>query len=109
MRSGRLNRVCEIQYKTVTLDGDYGTEQIEWAKKATVWVEKMDVLPSKSEAVKNALNTNTNQSRIRMKYRTDIDTTMRFVIDDIVYQIVSGPAEIGYRDMSEFIAERYTA
>jgi len=109
MRSGRLNRICEIQYKTVTLEGDYVTEQIEWAKKATVWVEKLDVLPSKSEAVKNALDTNTNQSRIRMKYRTDIDTTMRFLIDDIVYQIVSGPAEIGYRDMSEFIAERYTA
>ena len=63
----------------------------------------------KMVGVKNALNTNTNQSRIRMKYRTDIDTTMRFLIDDIVYQIVSGPAEIGYRDMSEFIAERYTA
>jgi len=109
MRSGRLNRICEIQYKTVTLEGDYGTEQIEWAKKATVSGEKLDVLPSKSEAVKNALDTNTNQSRIRMKYRTDIDTTMRFVIDSIVYQIVSGPSEIGYRDMSEFIAERYTA
>ena len=44
-----------------------------------------------------------------MKYRTDIDTTMRFVIDSIVYEVVSGPAEIGYRDMSEFIVERYTA
>ena len=109
MRSGRINRICEVQYKSVDIDTDYGTEKITWAKKATIWVEKLDVLPSKSEAVKNALNTNTNQSRIRMKYRTDIDTTMRFVIDSIVYQIVSGPAEIGYRDMSELIAERYTA
>jgi len=109
MRSGRLNEICEIQQKSVEVDADYGVQQETWSYKARVWCEKLDVLPSKSEAVTNQLNINTNQSRIRMKYRTDIDSTMRFLIGTRIYQIVSGPAEIGHRDLMEFVAERYSA
>lgn len=108
MRSGKLNRVCEIQYKYVNTNTDYGTEEITWLPLATVWCEKMDVLPSRSEKVLSGLEVSADQSRIRMIFRTDIDNTMRMLIEDKLYQIVSGPAEIGHKDLIEFVVEKYS-
>lgn len=109
MRSGRLNRICQIQFKSVEIDPDFKTEIEHWLKKATVWCEKVDSLPSRSEAVKNGLDVNTNQSRIRIPFRTDIDTTMRMIIEGHTYQIVAGPSEIGHKDLTEFVVERYSS
>jgi len=109
MRSGKLNTVCLVQQKSTSVDDDYGTQIETWTEFARVWCEKVDMLPSRSEAVTNQLNVNTNQSRIRMKFRSDIDSTMRFLIGTMIYQIVSGPAEIGHKDLIEFVAERYSA
>lgn len=102
------NIPCDIQYKSVETDPDYGTEIIHWIRKAFVWCEKMDMLPSRSEAVRSGLDVNTNQARIRIKWRDDIDTTMRMLIEGGTYQIVSGPAEIGHKDKMEFVVERYS-
>lgn len=109
MRSGKLNRICEIQYKYVQVNTDFGTEEITWLPLATVWAEKQDVLPSKSEKVLSGLEVNADQSRIRIVYRVDVDNTMRMEIEGKLYQIVSGPAEIGHKELLEFIVERYSA
>ena len=46
-----------------------------------------------------------------MRYLAGIDSTMRVVIKrpaPLIYQIVSGPAEIGRRVGLEIMAERYS-
>lgn len=109
MLSGKLNRRATVERRSVTRDPDYGTDVVTWVTQATVWCEVQDILPSRSEAVKQGLAVAQNQTRIRMRYRTDIDSSMRITLSRpgaVVYQIISGPAEIGNKELIEFIVER---
>lgn len=102
---------CRIEQKTTTLDSDYGSEVVTWSLLDVAWCEVQDVLPSRSEAVRSGLRVAINQTRVRMRYRSDVDSAMRLVInrpDPIIYQIVAGPAELGMKEGIEFVVEKYT-
>jgi len=112
VRAADLNHRVLIERKSVTQDAQYGTETVVWATVANLWANVQDVLPSRSEAVKNGLATATSQTRIRMRFRNDLDSSMRMTINrpaPVVYQIISGPAELGRREWMEFVVERSTA
>lgn len=104
-----LNTRCQIEYKSVTRDATYGTETIIWALKAVVWAELQDVLPSRAENVTNNIDIALNRTRVRMRYRDDINSTMRFKARGYTYQFVAGPAMIGRNEYMEFVAERYSS
>lgn len=100
-----------FESKSITQDPTYGTDVVTWVPLATVWAEVMDVLPSRQQAeqTRQQLQVATQRSRIRMRYRTDIDSTMRCVIGGLMHHIVSGPAEVGGRhQLIECIIERYS-
>lgn len=104
-----LNTRCEIQKKTVTQDANYGTENITWSVHAVLWVEKQDMLPSRrEEEIKNNISIVTGKSRIRARYRDDINSSMRCVMNNKTYQIVSDPAMIGRNEWMEFVVEKYS-
>lgn len=111
-RAGTLDRMISIDYKVVTQDPQFGTEIITWARLTTqpIWSEWMDVLPSRSEATQGALQVARNQSRVRIRYRQGIDSTMRVVLHgddgDVVHNIIGGPAEIGRKQWLELVCER---
>jgi len=105
---GILDRRVNIEQKSVTQDTTYGTEVVTWALLATVWASVQDSLPSKSESVLQVLAVARNQVRVRTRYRSDIDSSMRITIKgdtDRVLQIVGGPAELGRRDGLEMMCE----
>ncbi len=107
-----LNYRCRIEQKSVTQDASYGTEVVTWTVLATRWCSISDMLPSRGEALRNDLAININRSRVRFRHCTDIDSSMRFVIwrpTETVYQIVSGPAERGNKESTEFIVERVSS
>ncbi|MBX3629315.1 MAG: phage head closure protein [Nitrosomonas sp.] len=105
-----LNTRCEIQYKHVSQDETYGTEKIKWLTKAVVWVEKQDELPSRSESIKNGLAVSALRARIRMRFRRDIDSSMRCKINGETWQIISPAAMIGGRnEYSEMMIEKYSS
>lgn len=79
-----------------------------WVLVAEVWANVQDVLPSRAERLHEGVNVAARPARIRMRYRRDIDSSMRFVMDGRVMQIVSGPAELGRRVGLEFMAEDYS-
>ena len=118
-----LNRRITIERKTTTQDAVYGTPIVTWvplvtevgspAVAAKFWAEVQDVLPSRSEAVRQGLEVGRNQSRVRMRWRDDIDQSMRMTLhgdSDVIYQIVAGPAEIkGRKNYIEFMVERFSS
>lgn len=122
-RAGELDREITIERKQITSDATYGTELISWvplvaqpgspvvAQRFSAQVQ--DVLPSRSESVKQGLTLARNQTRLRMRYRTDIDSSMRVTVHgetDVLYQIVGGPAMIGGRkQLLELVLERYSS
>ena len=123
MRAGRMDRQISVERKQVTLDPVYGTELVSWVPlvaepgSPTVavrfWAEVQDALPSKAESVTSGLAVARNQTRIRMRWRSDIDSSMRVTVHgdtDVVMQIVGGPADIdGRKSQIEIMCERYSS
>ena len=121
--AGTLNRLITIERKQVVQDASYGTEVITWVPLAVLpgspavaerfWAEVQDALPSRSESVQQGLAVARNQTRIRIRWRSDVDSSMRITVHgdiDVVYQIVGGPAEIrGRRIMLEMMCEKYSS
>ena len=123
MRAGQLDREITIERKHVTQDATYGTEVITWVPLVAqvgspvvaqrFCAQVQDALPSRSERVKLGLEQAHNRTRLRMRYRTDIDSSMRVTVHgetDVVYQIVGGPAMIeGRQQFLELMLERYSS
>lgn len=94
-------------------DPDYGTVLPEsWVLVVEVWAEIQDVMPSRSEAVKNGLRLASDTSRIRIRARDGITSAMR-VIEltgrKRTLQIVGGPASITGNNELEFMVEGYSS
>lgn len=106
-----LDTRVRFEGKSISQDPTYGTEVVTWVPVCVVWAEVMDVLPSRQQAeqVRQAVQVATQRSRVRMRYRTDIDATMRCIIGGIMHQIVNGPAEIGRHEFLELLVERYSS
>lgn len=123
MLNPRLNRRITIEQKVTTTHATYRTEVVSWEALSYLpgspqvaekfWAEVQDALPSRSESVQQGAGIARKQVRIRMRWRDDIETTMRVTVhgdSDQVYQIISEPAEIiGRKRFVEFVAERYSS
>lgn len=111
MDFGRLSERVTILHRTADTNEDvYGTSTTEWTTFATVWAEVQDVLPSRAERVADAIDIGRRPSRIRMRYRTDVTSAMRFRLsDNRELRIVAGPAVLGHKDGIEFMAEQVTS
>ena len=123
MRAGDLDRQILIERKSVTQDSNFGTEVVTWVPLSTVsgqperyWAEVQDALPSRAESVTQGLAVARNQTRIRFRYRNDVevDSSMRVtVFGDVtnrVLQIIAGPARIGGRkELMEIMCERISS
>jgi head-tail adaptor len=130
VRSGAFYRRITVERKAISTDAEYvapdanyGTANVIWVPLVKVggvaerfWAEVQDALPSRSESVTQGLEVARNQTRIRMRYRDDIDSSMRVKLhgdgNDVVYQIVGGPATVtkeGRKNMIELVCERYSS
>jgi head-tail adaptor len=121
--AGTLTRLITVERQQVVQDANYGSQVVTWVPLAVLpgsppvaerfWAEVQDALPSRSESVMQGLAVARNQTRVRIRWRNDIDSSMRITVHgdtDVVYQIVGGPAEIrGRRRMLEMICEKYSS
>lgn len=107
--AGKLNKRATIIAPPTGQDATYGTPTGDWTTVATVWCEIQDVLPSRAETIKQGLNLSSNPSRVRMRYRTGIDSSMRMTYNGITYRIVSGPAVLGNKEGIELMVERLSS
>jgi len=101
--ASRLNRWVAIQHRTETRDPVYNTFVVTWTTLATVWAEVQDMLPSRGEKIADGIDIARRPCRVRMRYRSDVDSTMRLVASDRTLVIVAGPAELGNREGIEFM------
>ena len=108
MNIGALDTRARIERKNVTQDATYGTEVVTWTSVAEVWCSIKDALPANAETIEHGMALAKHSATIRMRYRSDIDTTMRIVVErdtPVTYQIVAGPKELGRRDGIEIMVE----
>jgi hypothetical protein len=130
LRAGEVR--CEVTVEKIAVAGDegylepdssYGTARVVWVPlvalagsppvgerfPATI----QDALPSRAESTVQGLVVARNQSVCRMRYRNDINSSMRITVhrdDDVVYAIVAGPAQIdGIKQRIEMVLERVSS
>lgn len=123
MKPPRLNRRITVEVPTITKDPTYQSNVPGWAPLvalpgspvigAKFAAEVQDVLPSRSEEGDlRGLQVSRRRSRVRMRWRSDMNATMRITIHgDInrVAQIVTEPAEIlGPKRYIEFMVEDFS-
>jgi len=109
MKAINLNIRGRIEYPVETLDATYRNPQTAWALLGVRYMQLVDDLPSRSENETARLSVAQNYIRCRMRFCTDVDSTMRIVVNRptaTAYNIVSGPAIIGNNDYVEFMLER---
>ncbi|WP_288935068.1 head-tail adaptor protein [uncultured Sphingomonas sp.] len=104
---GQLNRRVRIERKVKNTSFS-GAGSGSWALVAEVWASVLDVLPSRAEQLGEGISIETRPARVRMRFRTDIDSSMRFVMGNRVMQIIAGPAEVGFREGIEFMVEDFS-
>jgi len=122
MNAGQLDTRVTIEQKQTTLDPTYGTELITWiplvaqAGSPTVGerfaAKFWDVLQAGSESVRQNVALSSGRAVVRIRYRSDVNSSMRVVRhmdSDVVYQIISEPAMIGRKQWLEFTVERYSS
>lgn len=105
---GKLNTFVEIQGRATTQDAVYRTSVESWSTIASVWAEVQDMLPSRGERVAEGINIARRPARVRMYYRDDVHSGMRMKIGSRLLKIVAGPAELGFREGIELLAEEQT-
>jgi head-tail adaptor len=119
-QAGRLDRLITVQRQQKGQESKYGTKTVEWVPLVYLPgsplvaerfpAEHKDVMPSRAEGTSQGLVIAKNQARLRIRWRNDMDTSMRYILHgdtDVTYQLISGPAEVlGRKDQIEFMAER---
>lgn len=116
MSMGRMNREVQIRQRTRTQNPADGSYSDVWSTLATVWGEVEDMLPSRAERIADGVDIARRPAKVRLYYREDVTTEMRFKVlgrspaeADRDMRIISGPAELGFRDRVEFLAENLTS
>ena len=106
MGAGKYRTKVRIE-RPVADDGFDGAGSGSWVLVAEPHAEVQDVLPSRGERLADGMNVAARPTRVRFRYRTDITPDMRFVINGSVMQIIAGPATVGRKKETEFMAEEY--
>lgn len=110
MNLGPLNRRVRFEQMVSETDATYGPQPGEWVPVITLWANVQDVLPSRSENA-TAIRIAARPARIRVRFREGLTSDMRIVLEgstERVLKIVSGPAELGFRQGLEFMAQEYS-
>lgn len=109
---GPLDRKITLESKQITPDPVYGSDVVTWIPFASrLWASVQDVLPSRSEQIKQGLAVASQAARVRLRYRAGITPDMRVIVHgatDRICQIIGGPAELGRREGIELVIETYT-
>jgi len=100
MRAGRMDRQVTLQARTTTRNAQ-GEDVATYADLATVWAEKIDLRGREFFAAQQSRAEVTTRWRIR--YRDDLRAVDRLVHQDVVYDVVAPPAEVGRRQGLELV------
>ena len=112
--AGKFDRVILVERRVDKIDPQYGTTTTAWeALSGPVRANVQDVLPSRSaETSANGIDVTRRPARVRMRWRTDIDSTMRIIYvdrDNRIMEILTQPAELGRREAIEFMVAEFSA
>lgn len=119
MKKGALDRRLRIE-EPAPASGFKGAGSGTWVPVCEVWANVQDALPSRGERLANGISITSRPARVRIQFRIGINSSMRCLIGryviqngerawitDRTVQIITEPAELGFREGLEFMVEEY--
>ena len=100
----QLDRIVTLQQRTVTRDS-YGGEVVTWVDLAQEWASFRPQTTTERFRNESNIEQATNTAAFRIRYRDDLDETMRVVHDGHNWGI-EGIVEVGRRSHLDLIATR---
>ena len=104
MTTQQLDRIVTIQQRTVVRDS-FGGEVVTWVELAMVWAAFRPQTATERFRNESNIEQASNTAAFRIRYRVDVDETMRVVYDGHEWDI-EGIVEVGRRDKLDLIASR---
>lgn len=101
MNPGQLDRQVTVESYTTTRD-DWNTPTKTWSTLATIWARKRD--QRSTEATELNQTVNINRTIWTIRFRSDIDATMRIAYAGQKHYIV-GVRELGRKELMEITTE----
>lgn len=102
MKAGALNSLAAIQAMQLDVD-EIGQPVTTWTTKATAWANIRH--QSGAESIRSDAVTSVVKASIRIRYRADIDATMRVVHGATVYQITAVMPDVGGREYVDLVCQ----
>ena len=106
LSAGALDRRIAIQQRSVARESTYGSEVVTWVALATVWAQVLESATD-GEFVADGSLAFARPTRVRLRYRNDIDPTMRVVLPGGRILQITGTAEIGRRQYLELACKEW--
>lgn len=102
MQAGRLNRKCQLQSPSQSVD-ELGQPIPGWTDVATLWADIR--MKSGLESIKAGAPVSVMQASIRIRYRAGITAGMRVVHNLVAYEIKAVLPDVGGREYVDLVAE----
>ena len=102
MQAGRLNRKCQLQSPSQSVD-ELGQPVPGWTDVATVWADIR--MKSGLESIKAGASVSTVQASIRIRYRAGINAGMRLVHNLQAYEILAVQPDVGGREFVDLVCQ----
>ena len=103
MQAGRLNRKCQLQSPSQSVD-ELGQPIPGWTDVATVWADIR--MKSGLESIKAGAPVSVVQASIRVRYRAGINAGMRIVHNLVAYNITAVMPDVSGREFIDLACEQ---
>lgn len=114
INAGNLQRRARFEQK-VSTGGLMSAGQSNWVPVVTMAVDFQPVRPSHADRMDDTLAITRNPARVQAYWRPGITPDMRMVLlgrgggeADRIMKIVSGPAELGFKEGMELMVEDFS-
>jgi SPP1 family predicted phage head-tail adaptor len=107
LTAGALDRRVVIESRSVTRDTSTGAEVVAWVAVVTVWAQIIEAITASDEDQRSGALVYSRPVRVRILYRSGLDTTMRINYGGRLLQI-TGTAEIGMRQGIELSCREWS-
>lgn len=105
--ASRLRHRADIEAPTPVRDPATGAESTTWTTVSTVRVELIESATGNDESLRDGMATYARPSRVRMWFRTDMNTTRRLNLGNGRLLQIIGVAELGHRQGLELACKEW--
>jgi SPP1 family predicted phage head-tail adaptor len=104
---GMLDSLVTIEKKSVTRDAVTGAEVVTWTPTTTAWARVVESATASDESLRSGMATYARPTRVLMRWREDVDPTMRVDLGSGRYLQITGTAQIGRREGLEMACKEW--